>query len=203
MTHVGKEHYNFDRYCHFDRWASYYYQLREVLSLTPTSVLEIGIGDRVFGNYITQNTGIAYKTLDIAQDLKPDFVGSITAMPFKDGAYDVVCAFEVLEHLPFDQFEKGLSEIKRVAHRYAIISLPHFGPPVKASFKMPFIKEMKGAWKIPYPQKHIFNGQHYWEIGKRGYAPKKIREIIKKHFTLVKEFVPFENQYHHFYILKK
>ena len=57
------------------------------------------------------------------------------------------------------------------------------------------------SFKLPLPIKHKFNGQHYWEIGKKGYSTKKIRKIIKKYFKIQKEFIPFENQYHHFYIL--
>jgi hypothetical protein len=81
--------------------------------------------------------------------------------------------------------------------------LPHFGPPIKFSFKIPFFKEVKMALKIPFPIKHKFNGEHYWEIGKQGYPASKIRKILKKYFKIKKEFIPFENQYHHFYILEK
>ncbi|PIR85312.1 methyltransferase type 11, partial [Candidatus Kaiserbacteria bacterium CG10_big_fil_rev_8_21_14_0_10_45_20] len=80
---------------------------------------------------------------------------------------------------------------------------PHFGPPVKFSFKLPFLREVYFAWKIPFPKKHTFNGQHHWEIGKRGYSVKKVRKVISKHFVVEKEFIPFENQYHRFYVLKR
>lgn len=43
-------------------------------------------------------------------------------LPFKDSSFDLVIADNVLEHLP--DFEKGLSEIKRVTKRRAIIVLP-------------------------------------------------------------------------------
>lgn len=84
-----------------------------------------------------------------------------------------------------------------------ILSLPHFGPPIKLSFKIPFLKEIKIAFKISYLVKHKTNGEHYWEIGKRGYQSSKIRKIIKRYFKIKKEFIPFENQYHHFYVLEK
>jgi hypothetical protein len=113
-----------------------------------------------------------------------------------------LCA-EVLEHLPFEKFEKCLQELRRVSKKYVVLSLPHFGPPIKLSFKVPLFKEIKMALKIPFPTKHKFNDEHYWEIGKQGYPASKIRKILKKYFKIKKEFIPFENQYHHFYILEK
>jgi ubiquinone/menaquinone biosynthesis C-methylase UbiE len=124
-------------------------------------------------------------------------------MPIEDGSFDLVCAFEVLEHLPFEKFEKSISEIKRVSRRHAIISLPHFGPVIKFSFKIPFLRELKFAWKIPYHPIHKFNGQHYWEIGKNNFSNAKIKNILEKNFKVTKDFIPFDSQYHHFYILEK
>ena len=62
---------------------------------------------------------------------------------------------------------------------------------------------MKFAFKIPYPRTQVFDGQHYWEIGKRGFSRGKIRAHIAKHFDIVREYVPFGNQYHRFFVLRK
>ncbi len=203
MKQVDKAHYAFEKYCYPDRWASYYYQIREIVQTNPRSVLEVGTGDGVVKQYIQHNTDIAYTNLDVAEDLKPDILGSVDAMPVPDESFDVVCAFEVLEHMPFELFEKNVLEMARVAKRYVLISLPHFGPPIKISFKVPFMREFVFAIKVPFPIQHIFNGEHYWEIGKRGYPLSKIKGILAKHFVLEKDFVPFENQYHHFFVLRK
>jgi ubiquinone/menaquinone biosynthesis C-methylase UbiE len=200
---VNKDHYDFEKYCYPERWESYYHQIKESLALRPKNILEIGSGDKFFGNYIKTNTNIEYKSLDIAGDLSPDIIGSVDNMPIEDGSFDLVCAFEVLEHLPFEKFEKSISEIKRVSRRHAIISLPHFGPVIKFSFKIPFLRELKFAWKIPYHPIHKFNGQHYWEIGKNNFSNAKIKNILEKNFKVTKDFIPFDSQYHHFYILEK
>ena len=203
MKQVDKTAYQFFSYAHPGRFVSYYHQLAEVLALAPTSVLEIGVGDGVFRDYLKGNTAILYTSVDVADDLHPDVVGDVTKLPFKDSAFDVVCAFEVLEHIQFEQFEKALAELVRVSRNVVVLSLPHFGPPVKFLLKIPFLPEISFAFKIPFLRKHTFNGQHYWEIGKRGYSVRVIRDILERYFTIKKEFIPFENQYHHFYILKK
>jgi len=204
MQQVEKQAYNFFQYSHPERWVSYYYQIKETLRLNPATLLEIGVGDGVFRDYIKGNTGIRYTNVDVAPDLHPDIVADITKkLPFSEHMFDVVCAFEVLEHIPFEKFDSALAEINRVAKRDVIISLPHFGPPITLSFKIPFLPEVKIAWKIPFPMKHHFNGQHYWEIGKRGFSLRRVRSHIKKHFLITREFIPFENQYHHFFILER
>lgn len=199
---VDKRSYDFMAYAHPERWASYFHQLDEAMAFQPRSILEIGVGDRVFSSFIKNNTDIAYTSLDIAADLKPDVVGSAEALPFPDKSFDIICAFEVLEHLPFEKFPQVLAEIARVAKNGAVISLPHFGPAFKFLIKLPFIPEIKAAFKAPFSKQHSWNGQHYWEIGKRGYSPATIRKAIKQHFIIRREFVPFENQYHHFYVLE-
>ncbi|MEK7586934.1 MAG: class I SAM-dependent methyltransferase [Patescibacteria group bacterium] len=203
MKQVDKEAYKFERYSHLGRWVSYYYQISEVLKLVPLNILEVGMGDGVFRDYIKNNISISYTSLDIAQDLYPDVVGDVTKLPFPDRSFDVVCVFEVLEHLPFKHFERALTELHRVARQGVVLSLPHFGPPVKFLLKIPFLPEVSFSFKIPFAKRHIFNGQHYWEIGKRGYSPNTIRKIIQKLFSIKKEFIPFENQYHHFFVLIK
>lgn len=201
LPQVDKSHYSFDKYALEERFVSYYWQLKEVLAQSPKSVLEIGVGDRVFGNFIKNNTSISYTSLDTAQDLHPDMVGSILNLPFPDKSFDVVCAFEVLEHLPFDQFDLALKELCRVAQTHVIISVPHFGPMFSFSFKIPFLPQIRFAWKIQFPKTHVFNGQHYWEVGKRGYPISLIRRKLSRVGTLACDFVPFGSPYHHFFVL--
>ncbi len=202
MKQVAKDAYTFERYVGIDRWSSYYYQLQEILAQNPKSVLEIGVGDRIIGT-VLKASGVSYTSADVAEDLSPDIVADVTALPFAENSFDVVCAFEVLEHLPFEQFERALSELARVSRRVVLLSLPHFGPSLRLEFKVPFIPRVRLAWKVPYPQVHIFDGQHYWEIGKRGFPVRRIRNILLRQFQIENEFVPFENQYHHFFVLKK
>jgi len=194
--------YKFHQYDYQERWVSYWHQIDEVLKLEPKTVLEVGSGNKTVANYLKKQ-GLAVKTLDGDKDLNPDFVANVIKMPLADNSFDVVLCAEVLEHLPFEDFEKALLELKRVSKKYLVLSLPHFGPPIKISFKIPFIKEVKIAFKISYHPKHQFHGEHYWEIGKKGYSSRKIRNIIKRYFRIKKEFIPFENQYHHFYLLEK
>lgn len=51
--------------------------------------------------------------------------GSIDRMPFADGAFDLVMANEVLEHLNDELFAAARRELARVAARYLLITVPN------------------------------------------------------------------------------
>jgi hypothetical protein len=201
MKQVPREHYAFATYTGFERWASYYYQIKTVLELQPRSMLEIGKGDGFLGRFIHETTAIQYRSLDVAADLEPDLVGTVDAIPLADGAVDLSVAFEVLEHLPFERFEVALRELRRVSRRNVVISLPHAGPRPKLALKLPGVREVRLAAKLPLPRRHEFKGEHHWEIGKRGYSVARVRELMRGIFKIEKDFIPFESGYHHFFVL--
>jgi len=202
---VDKKMYNFKKYCNQDRWASYWYQIDEILNCNPKNILEVGVGNKIVESYLKNNTNIKYTSLDIADDLHPDIIGSVDDIKAEDNFFDLVCAFEVLEHLPFKKFAKCLSELKRVSRKNIIISLPYWGRHFSVKFRLPYFKIIKFQYKFNLmPIKHKFNGQHYWEIGKSGYSLNKIKkEINKVGFKIVKDYIAFESPYHYFFVLEK
>lgn len=202
---VDKKHYNFYKYCEEERFASYWHQLNEILKVEPHSVLEIGVGNRVLESYIKNNTSIKYNSADIAGDLFPDAIADVTKLPFADDNFDTVCAFEVLEHLPFEKFVVALQEMRRVARKNVIISLPHWGRHFSLQIRLPYFKKVIWQHKFNFwPIKHKFGGEHYWEVGKKNYDLKKIKEvIITAGLEINGDYVAFNSPYHHFFVLKK
>jgi 2-polyprenyl-3-methyl-5-hydroxy-6-metoxy-1,4-benzoquinol methylase len=99
---VDSSHYAFSVYMDKKRWTSVWHQLDEVLRVEPARVLEVGPGLGLF-KAAASTHGLRVETFDIDPDLKPDHVGSVLAMPFSDAEFDVVCAFQMLEHLEYEQ----------------------------------------------------------------------------------------------------
>lgn len=199
---VDKDHYDFLKYVNKSRFMSYYYQIKNILELKPNSVLEVGCGNNFLKNFFDKS--ITYKTLDFDSELKPDYIGSVTQMPIGDKKFDIICCFQVLEHLTFDKFEKALAEIHRVSKKHVLLSLPYSALTFKFELKLPFIKGLKLKLDIPKFYKiHKFDGEHYWEIGKRGYSLNKIKNIIRKYFVIEGVYNQYENPYHMFFRLRK
>jgi len=117
----------------------------------------------------------------------------------EENSFDTILCAEVLEHIPFEYFEKSLEELQKITKKWVVLSLPHFGIRLKFSFKIPKLQEKNVLLKIPYRKEHRFNGEHYWEIGKRGYSLDKILKIISGHFKVDKYYFLPENAHHMFF----
>lgn len=202
---VEPSHYFRKQYDEKRRFISYWHQLDEVISLSPRSVLEVGIGNSLVANYLKQR-GIRVTTLDIDKRLRPDCVGSLLAMPFADGSFEVAACYEVLEHLPYENFREALQEICRVTQRYVILSLPDCTRAYRVNIQIPKVGELKRLVRLPRLRvpEHRFDGEHYWEIGKAGYPLGKVSSAMEAAgFDIVKTYRVFEMPYHRFFVLSK
>ena len=203
---VAKSHYSFRKYVTKGRWASIWHQLDEVITTDPDNILEIGPGAGLF-KAVGCALGLDIQTLDIDPELNPDHIASVFALPFNDKQFDVVCAFQMLEHLPFDQSIDAFREMVRVSSRYIIISLPDARIRWSYSIYLPLLGAVQFSlpkfWKRA--EKHRFDGEHYWEIGKLGFTTTNVASSFCNDVSvsLMKDFRPHDNTYHHFFVFKK
>jgi ubiquinone/menaquinone biosynthesis C-methylase UbiE len=201
---VGKSHYSGAAYRSAERWMSYWHQLALVERTGAKKVLEVGVGSGVLYREL-QARGIDITTLDIAPDLLPDVLGSVTAIPSADASFDAALAFEVLEHIPFTEFEHAIRELARIARTHVVVSLPHPGWVFSVCYKLPLFPKIELFFQIPFFWKeHQFNGEHYWELGKKGYP---VARIIAAARAAGLELVSFEkyadDPAHRFFLFKK
>lgn len=201
---VNKEHYFNDTYNHKARWLSFFYQIKTLRKIKAVNILEIGPGNG-WVTRILRDMGVQVTTVDIDKELRPDFVAGVDKLPFADNAFDAVGAFEVLEHMPFEDFVSSLKEMSRVSSKYVVISLPdHRRILFHLLLKIPFINYKNIFIKIPSFKKHVFDGQHYWEIGKSGYSVSVIKKAIEKSgLKIVDSFVPSDAPSNHYFVLGK
>jgi hypothetical protein len=175
----------------------------ETTALNPESILIIGVGDNITGKILISQ-GIDVYTFDFDKELNPDFVGNITNIDevLQGKHFDVILCCQVLEHLPYDNFEKILWKLKLFADN-VIISLPYSPICFEVNIKAPRIGYCKIKINIHcFFRKFKWDGEHYWEIGYKGYTKRKIRKSITKVFNIKKQFVAKYNYYHLFFVLK-
>ncbi len=181
------------------RLFSYWHQMDEIEKTQPESVLEIGIGSGFLKKYLDGK--YKYHTLDIAQDLHPDCVGSVLHLPFLSQSFSVVLCCEVLEHLSFDLFPSSLQELRRVARKRIILSLPDRRPFL--SLQLPLLG--KQAIYSPFftPPHTVSIREHQWEVNTRKVSLQDIIVCFEQaRLKLIRTYQVFENYKHRFFILE-
>ncbi|MEK7173793.1 MAG: class I SAM-dependent methyltransferase [Patescibacteria group bacterium] len=187
------------------RFASYWHQIREIISHEPQHVLEVGMGNGFVSRYV-KGHGVRLTTVDIDQSLKPDVVADVAHLPFPDASYDVVTAYEVLEHMPYEKTLQGLHELFRVSSQWVIISLPDATHAFRFAVTIPRVGYIEKVFSPPFvrAKKKPYAKSHEWEIGIQGYPMEKITSDCKKiGLQLLKTYRVYENPYHRFFVFKK
>ena len=201
------EKYNEASYVTPRRWSSYAIQVREVMILKPKKILEIGPGNNIV-NGIFKKLGFEVETIDLDERLAPDYVSSITdenIIRKLSGRFDLILACQVFEHLKYEDFLGTLKSLQKVSPRI-VMSLPYTEINSKffhVTLKIPGIQKIFFAFKFIYkPIEHKFNGEHYWEIGKKGYHLWKIKADLKSlGWRVDKSFLNSDNPFHYFFVL--
>lgn len=86
------------------------------------SILELGVGTGFTANYLRYR-GYAVVTVDIDADKLPDIVANVVEWDSPE-QYDHVCAFEVFEHLPFEQFKMIFGRLIQKCRKNFFLSAP-------------------------------------------------------------------------------
>jgi SAM-dependent methyltransferase len=189
------------------RLASYYYQVSAVRAelASATRAINIGKGTGFLSWYLREQAGFrgSLVQLDIDARLRPDVLTSVASLSLADACCDIAFCCQVLEHLPFAEFDRALGELRRVLRPSGtlVLSLPNAGFYVQLAARLP---KLRVGHLVPVPflraRHHPRDSQHYWEIERRGYALGKVRGAIERHFAVVRMFRPQENPYHQFFI---
>lgn len=167
-------------------------RINTIIELIPSDVrtiLDVGCGNGVFLNALPDKYHAI--GLDSSQEalkyVKTEAVkGDIAALPFESKSFDLVTCLEVLEHLPFDTFNKAIQELQRVSRKYIIISVPN---DQYLDYHL-VICPMCRCWYNPYRHVRSFNSE-------------KLKTLFER-FVLseLKEIGPFEpRKYYNRYLL--
>jgi ubiquinone/menaquinone biosynthesis C-methylase UbiE len=205
LIQVNFSHYYSEKYESKVRFISYWHQISEIRQRQPKNILEVGIGSGFVSHYLRRQ-GLNVTTIDIDTRLQPDIVAGVAALPFKESSFPLVACFEVLEHLPYDQFIPALMELSRVSQQWVIISLPDATRAISFMLRSTGRPKWTKSIAVPHLRKreHQFVGEHFWEIGKKGYPFRRIKVNIEKAgLKLCSTYRLPEHLYHRFFILEK
>jgi hypothetical protein len=173
-----------------------YYQYRDLqLCRDVKKLLIIGLGQGL-DRQVLKWRNYEVTTFDIDKTFNPDVIGSVHDLSmFDDGSFDAVIVSHVLEHLAVPYLDRCLEELARVG-RYCLIYLPVAGRHFQLRLKMDF----KGIdWSCIFDLFNYFRkpdgitpcycaGQHYWEIGMRGFRVGDITRRLSKYFKVLSAY---------------
>lgn len=150
--------------------------LSEIKSLQPEIILDVGCGTGYITNLISETLksnvigcDMDYKRLSFAKKTynQEVIIADITQLPFKDKSIDVVTASEIIEHI--DCVDPAITEIKRIAKRSIIITVPN-----EPYFRIANFLRGKNITRFGNPLDHI---NHY--------SKKSLRQLLKNYFNKV------------------
>lgn len=95
-----------------------------ILEMKPLTLLDVGCGKGLLVEW-AKKQGIDAEGMDFASGY--GVCGDILDMPFPDNSFEIVTAFDVLEHLRPEDLNRGLEEMSRVAIKKWIFSIG-YGP---------------------------------------------------------------------------
>lgn len=186
---VSQDHYQRRSYDAFERWSSCWYQIESIRRASPQTLLEVGVGTGLTTWYARERMGLEVTTCDFDPALKPDVVADVRNLTeaIPDRKFDMAVAFQVLEHLPFEEFPRCLQQLHEMATQHVAISLPHTG------WRWGFSGRIRShVWKfgdtLARPKNWDFQkpgiGEHYWEIGMKGCSLQTVRQLISSQFRI-------------------
>ena len=181
---------------HLSNFVNTYYQYRDLqLCGDVKKLLIIGLGQGL-DTQVLKWQEYEVTTFDIDKTFNPDVIGSVHDLSmFNDSSFDVVIASHVLEHLAVLYLDRCLSELARVG-KYCLIYLPvagrHFQLRLKMDLKgidLSYIFDLFNFFHRPDGvTRRYCQGQHYWEIGMRGFRVTDFVRRFEKQFEVIHHY---------------
>jgi len=161
-------------------WIYYWHQVDLVRSQIKEGdrILEIGVGTKFTSNYL-KSKGFEVVTMDIDPEKKPDIVGNIVEDELED-EFDYVLAFEIFEHIPFEDFKKVLGKIKRICRKNLLISVPRNEKQwLRLSIELPGRKTF--GFRLATLRRKIITKHHHWEVDFPPYSKDMLEKTFRDH----------------------
>ena len=176
---------------------SFFLQMTGIAHLPNVQeILEIGPGG---GTFKLLMEAMAYRvfTADVQERFEPDYLGDFRHLCF-DRKFDAVVAFEMLEHMPYEDFTPCLAKMAALSERYVYISIPCQLHVFQLHIKIPrfflrsFLRRVEKIsvdihYEYPRPPDKDTNqpgrseywDPHYWECGRKSYPKRRVLNDIR------------------------
>ncbi len=201
------------------RFTSTRIQIESVTELgdSVSSILEVGPGSGYFTTF-TKGLGYSVKTADIKPWSDPDYLGDVRELDIEE-KFDLVAAFEMLQHLPFSELAPTLTKLSALSNKYVFISVPARTHRLGFSIEIPTLiapRRLGLGWlrglhsfslKWEWPRaadpnerewtcRDDYWNPHYWEVGRKSYPRSRVLDEIKSAGLRIL-WAKYNPQFHH------
>ncbi len=145
----------FDQYQRYRLVSSIVEELRE--GERALSILDVGGRTALLRRFLARDR---VTLVDLEPSAEPGLVlGDGAALPFADASFDLVCAFDTLEHVPPPLRARFVSECARVTRHWVVLAGPYQAPEVEEAEQLlqSFLREKLGV-QHRYLEEHRHNG---------------------------------------------
>lgn len=203
---LPKEAYYADSYFTYEQLWSFVEQIYHIRQLKPINMIEVGIGNGFVSGFI-RTSGIKVKTFDINPSLEPDIVASVHDIHHfvAPKEFDLISCCEVLEHLPFEDFEPTIKTFSSICDQL-FLTLPAAGRSFGFGgvIHLPKYYSWLSLWLKMPNQKNQLADVHFWEINYDNSTRKtKIVKLLKNYYNKVDTGVFKINPVHYYFKCKK
>lgn len=205
VRRLGAASYLSTDYVDKGRLSSYWHQVDEVVGLNPRSVLCVGPGNPIVPTWL-KDLGITVRTTEIIESPFANVHGDVRALPFADGAFDVVLCAQVLEHVDWSSVRGAVADLARVARVGMVVTLPRSRRRISASITLPFTRTRRVALAIWGSERRgiISADEHYWEIDQPGQSLSAVEALLEASgMELRRSYRVWELDYHHVFVLTR
>lgn len=117
-------------------WARWSFVINRLYNTCDT-ILDVGIAHGTFINSLSgagfakRLVGIDIKEYSLYSEINPSFevkIEDAEYLSFEDNEFETVTCMEVIEHLPGDKLNNVIANLRRVAERKLVISVPFCEP---------------------------------------------------------------------------
>jgi SAM-dependent methyltransferase len=149
--------------------------IRQLIPPEVNKILDVGCGNGIITNLLSDRwdiTGIDTSETALTFLTCPAVLASAMEIPFADISFDLVLSSEMLEHLNNGDLAKAITELKRTAGKYLVISVPN-GENLRASY-------------ASCPQcGTVFHAWHHLQ----SFTPERMLNLFEPEFRILKRIV--------------
>ncbi len=200
---LGRQYYLSENYFSLTQLWSFSEQIYHIIGMRPQRMIEIGVGNGFVSEFL-RTTEIDLTTIDVNPNLAPDIIAPVQEIGefIRPDEYDLISCCEVLEHLPFEDFEPTVKLFSTLSEQL-FLTLPVFGNR-RIGFggvvQLPKLQRWLGVWlRLPILRRRLPE-MHFWEVDYNSHTRKKsIVEILRRYYPDVTTGLFKANPYHRYF----